>query len=81
MSWFFWLRSVGELVEEEVLKTFLKERQLSGDFISKASDVLWQREALKLVEPDVGMLPDSPQEPDQVQSRLYIIFFFACDWV
>ncbi|XP_030522409.1 uncharacterized protein LOC115735341 isoform X2 [Rhodamnia argentea] len=57
---------VGELVEEETLKTFLKERQLSGDFISKASDLLWQREALKLVEPDVGMLPDSPQEPDQV---------------
>ncbi|KAL3718352.1 hypothetical protein ACJRO7_003481 [Eucalyptus globulus] len=57
---------VGELVEEEILKTFLKERQLSGDFISKASDMLWQREALKLVEPDVGVLPDSPQEPGQV---------------
>ncbi|KAF8009479.1 hypothetical protein BT93_J0466 [Corymbia citriodora subsp. variegata] len=57
---------VGELVEEEILKTFLKERQLSGDFISKASDILWQREALMLVEPDVGTLRDSPQDPDQV---------------
>ncbi|XP_030457102.1 uncharacterized protein LOC115677988 [Syzygium oleosum] len=60
---------VGELVEDEVRKTFLKERQLSGDFISKASDLLWQREALKLVEPDVGRLPGSPQEPDQVDEN------------
>lgn len=77
----FLLHSVSELVDEEILKTFLEERQLSGDFISKASDMLWQREALKLVEPGVEMLPDSRQEPDQVWSHLFIIFFFVCYWV
>ncbi|PKI73392.1 hypothetical protein CRG98_006330, partial [Punica granatum] len=42
----------SELLEEEVLRTFLKDRKLTGDFISKASDIIWQRDALKLINDD-----------------------------
>ncbi|KAJ8767847.1 hypothetical protein K2173_020787 [Erythroxylum novogranatense] len=57
---------VGELSEEDVLQMFLRERKSKGDFISKASDMLWQREVLKFVDEDAGKLADSPKETNQV---------------
>ncbi|PON65397.1 NF-kappa-B inhibitor-like protein [Parasponia andersonii] len=61
------LRPVSEIGEEEedVLKTFLKERQLNGDLISKVSDMFWQKEAIKFLD-SKDALSDTPQQPDQV---------------
>lgn len=49
-------------MEEDVLLTFLKERKLTGDFISKASDIIWQRDAIKLIDDDTLELPDDTQQ-------------------
>ncbi|CAF2120726.1 uncharacterized protein BNAA03G08490D [Brassica napus] len=43
-------RSVSELVGEDVLQMFLKDREENGDFISKVSDRLWLREVLESVD-------------------------------
>ncbi|CAA7061098.1 unnamed protein product [Microthlaspi erraticum] len=43
-------RSVSELVEEDVLQMFLKDREENGDFISKVSDRLWLRENLESID-------------------------------
>lgn len=48
MSFFFFL--VSELVEEDVLQMFLKDREENGDFISKVSDRLWLREILESID-------------------------------
>ncbi|VVB16841.1 unnamed protein product [Arabis nemorensis] len=43
-------RSVIELVEEDVLQMFLKDREENGDFISRISDRLWLREILDSID-------------------------------
>ncbi|KFK23150.1 hypothetical protein AALP_AAs64104U000500 [Arabis alpina] len=43
-------RSVIELVEEDVLQMFLKDREENGDFISRVSDRLWLREILDSID-------------------------------
>lgn len=35
--------SGSQIAGDDVMQVFMKERQLNGDFISKVSDVLWQR--------------------------------------
>ncbi|KAM5585162.1 hypothetical protein ABKV19_004521 [Rosa sericea] len=51
---------VSELAEEDVLQTFFKERQLNGDFVSRLSDVFWQREFTNFVDGDgVGDIDDT----------------------
>lgn len=57
---------VSEVVEDDVLLTFFKEREQNGDFISKASDILWQREVMKTVDAEASMLVDTPQQPEEV---------------
>ena len=57
---------MDELAGEDVLRMFFKERELNGDFISKASDMLWQREVMKFVDAEAGALPDTPQQPEGV---------------
>ncbi|WRX32378.1 hypothetical protein QQP08_026260 [Theobroma cacao] len=58
--------SGSESVEEDVLQMFFKDREVNGDFISKASDMLWQREVLKVVDPDAGQSADTGQQAEQV---------------
>ncbi|KAJ0261331.1 NF-kappa-B inhibitor-like protein [Hirschfeldia incana] len=43
-------RSVSELVGEDVMQMFLKDREENGDFISKVSDRLWLREVLESID-------------------------------
>ncbi|KAG8655086.1 uncharacterized protein LOC110613757 isoform X2 [Manihot esculenta] len=57
---------VRELAEGDVLKIFLKERELNGDFVSKASDMFWLKEVEKFVDFDSAKLADNPQESEQV---------------
>ena len=61
------------IAEEDVLQTFLRERQLNGDFISKVSDMLWQDEATKLlgVAESAALADDeTSQQPNQVTINL-----------
>ncbi|KAF5937608.1 hypothetical protein HYC85_025114 [Camellia sinensis] len=37
---------VSELAEDDILQTFFKERELSGDIIAKVSDIFWLRKTL-----------------------------------
>lgn len=41
---------VSEVVGEDVLQMFLKDREENGDFISKVSDRLWLREVLQSID-------------------------------
>ncbi|XWS73868.1 hypothetical protein CRYUN_Cryun02cG0166100 [Craigia yunnanensis] len=59
-------RSVSESVEEDVLEMFFKDREVNGDFISKASDMLWQREVLKVIDTDASEPADTTQQAEQV---------------
>lgn len=57
---------------------FFKERKLSGDFISKASDVFWQSEVKQFVDADADAVEPAgtPQQTEQVQWVLLIFPFF-----
>ncbi|KAG6761876.1 hypothetical protein POTOM_035115 [Populus tomentosa] len=57
---------LSELAEDDVLRVFLRERQLNGDFISKACDKFWQRGVAEFVDVDDDKLSDIPQESEQV---------------
>ncbi|KAF8403530.1 hypothetical protein HHK36_011634 [Tetracentron sinense] len=60
--------TASELTGEDVLQTFLKERQLNGDFISKVSDILWQRGVMELVDSEASLV-DNPQQLDEVMEN------------
>ncbi|KAJ6897203.1 hypothetical protein NC651_023159 [Populus alba x Populus x berolinensis] len=57
---------LSELAEDDVLRVFLRERQLNGDFISKACDKFWQRGVAEFVDIDDDKLSDTPQGSEQV---------------
>lgn len=57
---------LSELAEDDVLRVFLRERQLNGDFISKACDKFWQRGVAEFVDVDDDKLSDIPQGSEQV---------------
>ncbi|GMY15777.1 NF-kappa-B inhibitor-like protein 2 isoform 1 [Fagus crenata] len=61
-------RPVSGAAEEDVLQMFFKERKLSGDIISKASDIFWQREVKQFVDADANAVKpaDTPQQAEQV---------------
>ncbi|KAJ4724928.1 NF-kappa-B inhibitor-like protein [Melia azedarach] len=61
------IRPVGKLAEEDVFQIFFKDRELNGDFISKASDMFWQRGVGKFVDADGAKLAaDTSEQIDQV---------------
>lgn len=65
-------RTVSEVAEEDVLVTFFKERDLNGDFISKASDVLWKRDIVKFVDEEGERHIDVPQQSEEVMGTDYV---------
>lgn len=55
-------------VDEDVLQIFFKERELNGDFISRASDLLWRRNFRNSGDYNISNLTDSTsQQTEQVQ--------------
>lgn len=54
--------SASEITDEDVLQAFIKERKLNGDFISKTSDMLWQKEVLKFEDVSDVSVADVSQE-------------------
>ena len=51
---------------------FFKERELYGDFISKASDLLWLGKFRTYVDPAVGEFTGTSQQPEQVWQTSFI---------
>ncbi|KAK9071787.1 hypothetical protein SSX86_008216 [Deinandra increscens subsp. villosa] len=47
--------------EDDVLLTFLKERELNGDFIARVSDKLWMRKAIKIDDIEADLRNDGNQ--------------------
>ncbi|KAJ1408475.1 hypothetical protein SESBI_23458 [Sesbania bispinosa] len=55
--------------EEDVLQMFFKERELNGDIISRASDMLWQRKFRSSVGSDISNLTyNNSQQTEQDQT-------------
>ncbi|XP_027347214.1 uncharacterized protein LOC113858685 isoform X3 [Abrus precatorius] len=53
--------------DEEVLQIFFKERELNGDFISRASDLLWQRNFRSSGDYDASKLNNNTsQQTEQI---------------
>lgn len=67
----------SEVVDEEIMEIFLKERQTNGDFISKASDMLWRGEALKFANSETITVQENIQELDQVPVFLKLLRVIA----
>ncbi|GKC56134.1 hypothetical protein Tco_1083732 [Tanacetum coccineum] len=49
------------LEEDDVLLTFLKERELNGDLIAKVSDRLWMRKSIKIDTTEADLRNDADQ--------------------
>ncbi|XP_074582777.1 uncharacterized protein LOC141839013 isoform X2 [Curcuma longa] len=56
----------GGLHGEDVMRMFLKDRQLNGDFISKVSDMLWRKENSKFYEVEANTLQEDNLKNGQV---------------
>ncbi|GAY68239.1 hypothetical protein CUMW_262560 [Citrus unshiu] len=61
-------RPVSEVAEEDILQMFFKDRELNGDFISKASDMFWLKGASKFADSDAdaGKFADNSEQAHQV---------------
>ncbi|KAI3725550.1 hypothetical protein L1987_65340 [Smallanthus sonchifolius] len=55
--------SAGDFIieEDDVLLTFLKERELNGDFIARVSDKLWMRKEIKVDNIEADLRNDANQ--------------------
>ncbi|XP_004290534.1 PREDICTED: uncharacterized protein LOC101300584 [Fragaria vesca subsp. vesca] len=59
------------VVEEDLLQTFFKDRQLNGDFVSRLSDVFWRREFTNFVDGDqVGQSVDITTQQQAAQEQV-----------
>ncbi|XP_042483504.1 uncharacterized protein LOC122063878 [Macadamia integrifolia] len=56
----------NELAREDALQMFLRERQLNGDFISKATDILWIRGNLESFDSEISIYGEIPQQLEEV---------------
>ncbi|XP_076887995.1 uncharacterized protein LOC143538290 isoform X1 [Bidens hawaiensis] len=58
--------SAGDFIieEDDVLVTFLKDRELNGDFIARVCDKLWTRNAIKIDNTETNLKYDANQ-PDE----------------
>ncbi|WOK93633.1 hypothetical protein Cni_G02333 [Canna indica] len=56
----------SEISGEDVMRMFLKERQLNGDFISKVSDMLWRRENSGFADVETNTLQEDNQHNHEV---------------
>ncbi|XP_021887480.1 uncharacterized protein LOC110806830 isoform X5 [Carica papaya] len=66
-------RSGSELVEDDVLLMFFKDRELNGDFISKASDRFWQGGIAKFVDVNDSKILDAPQQDELLKREMMLL--------
>lgn len=65
-----WNPTEGELYGEDVMRMFLKDRELNGDFISKVSDMLWRKENSEFSEVVANTLQEDNLNNGQVSHLL-----------
>ncbi|XP_008805350.1 uncharacterized protein LOC103718349 isoform X3 [Phoenix dactylifera] len=74
-----------EAIGDDVMRIFLKDRQLNGDFISKVSDMLWQRDNLMHEDSEISLVHENSQQHDEMlenESRSgYLKLTRAREWV
>ena len=73
---FSFMSPVSELAEDDILQTFLKERELSGDIIAKFSDMLWLGKIIRLGDAEADVTQQS-KEVSVLQLKLrhwFLIF-------
>ncbi|KAJ7566371.1 hypothetical protein O6H91_02G099600 [Diphasiastrum complanatum] len=58
-----------QLSAKEIFESFLRARQYEGDFISKASDVLWTNETLKADEDKLREVREKLEKYEKVQAE------------
>lgn len=68
----WWHPTEGGLYGEDVMRIFLKDRQLNGDFISKVSDMLWlwRKENSEFSEVEANTLQEDNPNNGQVSHLL-----------
>lgn len=47
--------------QDDLLLTFLKDRELNGDFIAKVTDKLWMRKSIKIDNIETDLTIDANQ--------------------
>ncbi|XP_026424869.1 uncharacterized protein LOC113321204 isoform X2 [Papaver somniferum] len=52
----------SSLPGEDALQMFLRDRQLNGDFVSKASDIIWRRDELKFIDLEDNVFDENSQQ-------------------
>ena len=65
---------MSEVAEEDILQMFFKDRELNGDFVSKASDMFWLTGASKFVDSDAdaGKFADNSEQAHRVAFLILI---------
>ncbi|RZC83443.1 hypothetical protein C5167_046229 [Papaver somniferum] len=55
-------RNEDSFRREDALQMFLRDRQLNGDFVSKASDIIWRRDELKFIDLEDNVFDENSQQ-------------------
>nr|CAB3500974.1 unnamed protein product [Digitaria exilis] len=77
----------GDSIGEEVLRMFLEERQLHGDFVTKISDMVWRRNGANVdaveATADQGSGSDVAQDEDaqEFEDEGVLRLAATIDWV
>lgn len=58
---FIFFFSGSQIVGDEVMQVFMKERELNGDLISKASDALWRRGGFSSVVAETNIVDENSE--------------------
>lgn len=64
--------------DDDVLLTFLKERELNGDFIARVCDKLWIRKEIKIDNFEADIRNDANQLDEVMKSFKY---YSSCDFI
>ncbi|XP_052186802.1 uncharacterized protein LOC127797718 isoform X2 [Diospyros lotus] len=67
--------------ENDVLQTFLKERELSGDIITKVSDIIWLRKAIRIDDEEADVTQQSDESMGDESEGGYLKLTRTHDWV
>ncbi|XP_057475076.1 uncharacterized protein LOC130763138 isoform X2 [Actinidia eriantha] len=72
---------VSELAEDDILQTFLKERESSGDIIAKVSDMLWLGKIIRLGDAEVDVTQQSKETTEDENEAGFLKLTRTREWV
>ncbi|GFZ13099.1 hypothetical protein Acr_23g0014840 [Actinidia rufa] len=71
----------SELAEDDILQTFLKERELSGDIIAKVSDMLWLGKIIRLGDAEADVTQQSKETTEDENEAGFLKLTRTREWV